>query len=875
MAEPTQTVKTSKVASGDNHTPMMKQYLGIKAEYPDTLLLYRMGDFYELFYDDAEKVAKLLDITLTARGKSAGSPIPMAGVPYHSVDQYLAKLVKLKISVAICEQIGDPATSKGPVERKVVRVITPGTLTEENLLADREENITAAVCIEQDIVGIATLEISSARFKGYQYPLSVVPLENVFRLNPAEILLPDNLPDKTGENLTTEIPEWYFEKDRANNILCELFGTQNLDSFDCSGFPVATRAAGALVQYIRDLHGDATSHIRSIEFEREDQHLIIDPISRKNLEIEITQDGSTELSLVGLLDQCKTPMGARMIRRWFNNPIRDHMALRNRHDAIDWLLENHQFQDVRDQLSQIGDLERILARVAMKTARPRDLVRLKIAADTIPKTRILLENSASHRVHDLAVPLTIDPEIWKLLESAVKDDPPSLIRDGGVLKDDYDEELRELRHLQRDSNEFLLALEEQEKQNTGVANLRVRYNRVHGYYIELPRSQSNEVPEHYVRRQTIKNAERFVTEELKQFEDRILSAKSKSLAREKWLYDQLLKKLEAFVNPLLDCANAIAEIDVLANFSHSALRLNLNRPALSESSCLEIIDGRHPAVEQVLDSKFIANTTQLDQKLRMQIITGPNMGGKSTYMRQVAIITLLTHTGCYVPAKSVKIGPIDRIFTRIGAADDLAGGRSTFMVEMTEMAHILRNASENSLVIVDEIGRGTSTFDGLALAWACANDLAGRVKSFSLFSTHYFELTALAEHAAGLSNVHLDAVEHGSDIVFLYSVKKGPASQSYGLQVARLAGVPDHVIEESRAKLHNLEDHYAGTKNKTKKAPPPQASLFPENRPEEQAVIARLKAFSADDTTPREALDLLYELNQLLGKRHARKKARP
>ena len=850
---------------------MMKQYISIKSEYPETLLFYRMGDFYELFYEDAEKASKLMDITLTARGKSAGSPIPMAGIPFHSADQYLAKLLKQNVSVAICEQIGDPATSKGPVERKVVRVITPGTLTEESLLLDREENISAALFQHGDVTGIATLEISSGRLGGIEVQNREMLGSELLRIHPAEILVATEQAGLSHRDRESEIPGWYFDPSRAHQTLCELFGTQSLEAFDVDSFPVAARAAGALVQYIRDLHGDTIQHIDGIRFEHHNDTIIIDEVSRKNLEIETSSDGNSNHSLVGLFDHCHSPMGARMLRRWFKGPLRDHDALARRHDAIDSLIHDHQYEDIGEQLRLAGDMERILARVAMKTARPRDLVRLRIALEILPKIQELISNTPSELVQSLQPDLDQPPWIRERLDKAVKDEPPAVIRDGGVLKNDYDQELQELRRLQHDSSEFLLELESREKARTGISNLRVRYNRVHGYYIELPRSKADQAPEDYIRRQTIKNAERYITEELKEFEDQILSARGKALAREKWLYDQLLETLAPEVQSLLKCARALATLDVLGNFAERAITLNLCRPVLKDSQELQIKNGRHPIVEQVLDGKFISNSIALDLKSRMLVVTGPNMGGKSTYMRQVAIITLLAHTGSFVPAEQATIGSVDRIFTRIGAADDLAGGRSTFMVEMTEMAHILRNATENSLVIVDEIGRGTSTFDGLALAWACARDLSTRVRAFTLFSTHYFELTALAEQLGGISNVHLDAVEHGNDIVFLYSIKKGAASQSYGLQVARLAGVPDDVIEESRKKLHSLEDQYVGSNNKAKSTPPPQSSLFPENRPEEQAVIAKLKGFSADETTPREALDILYQLNKLLGKRPAKK----
>ncbi len=849
------------------HTPMIRQYLKIKADYPDTLLFYRMGDFYELFYDDAEKAARLLDITLTARGKSDGSPIPMAGVPYHSVDQYLARLLKQQISVAICEQVGDPATSKGPVERKVVRVITPGTLTEETLLTDRAENIIAALCGNHDRTGVATLEISSGRFRGYEIESKEQLDSELMRFNAAEILVGENQANRFNINNETRIPDWYFDSTRAEQVLCDLFSTRTLEPFDCHRHPLATRSAGALIHYIKDLHGQEIPHIRGIEFESPDSAIVIDTVTRNNLEIEKSQSGQNALSLVGLFDRCATPMGSRMMRRWFNGPTRDVDELRQRHDGVEWLLDNQRYADLHPILQQIGDMERILARVAMKSARPRDLLRLKIALGVLPALNELIRDTPSALIDSLEKGLQPWPKTWQLLERAIKEDCPALIRDGGVLRDDYDPELSQLRYLQRDSSDFLMELERREKERAGIANLRVRYNRVHGYYIEIPRSQSAQVPQEYVRRQTIKNAERFITRELKEFEDRILGARSKALAREKWLYDQLLATLIPEVPELLQCANNLAVMDCLGNFARCADALQLTRPELVDYTSLSLRDGRHPVIEQALKSRFIANSIQLDERSRMQIITGPNMGGKSTYMRQVAIITLLAHTGCFVPAGSARIGPIDRIYTRIGSADDLAGGRSTFMVEMTEMAHILRNATQNSLVLVDEIGRGTSTYDGLSLAWACARYLAKRVGSFTLFSTHYFELTALAEHLPGVENVHLDAVEYGQDIVFLYNVKQGPASQSYGLQVARLAGVPDEVIEESRTRMRALEARYAGGTEPENPDSAQQTCPLPQDQAEEQVVISRLREFSADQTSPLEALNMLYELNQLLEKK--------
>ncbi|MBX2869812.1 MAG: DNA mismatch repair protein MutS, partial [Acidiferrobacterales bacterium] len=758
------------MSESEKHTPMMRQYLAIKADYPDTLVFYRMGDFYELFYEDAEKASKILDITLTARGKSAGSPIPMAGIPFHSADQYLAKIVRANLPVAVCEQIGDPATSKGPVERKVVRVITPGTLTEENLLPDRQQNLTAAVLIHNERVGIATLEISSGRFEGLELSTTHRLGTELSRIDAAEVLVGEHQLEhfqiEEFENANA-IPDWYFDPSRANSCLSEQFETKDLNAFECDSFPLATRAAGALIQYIKDLHGMAAPHLSGIHFQRDDALLILDPVTRSNLEIEQNQNAdykaakSSEHTLLGLIDRCATPMGARTLRRWLSSPIRNHPQLRHRHDAIDWLIDNQRHSDFPDLLKQVGDMERILARVAMKSARPRDLVRLRSGLSVLPEIDSLLAQTSSSLLDSLRPHLQPLPALHDLLERAVLDEPPSVIRDGGVLRDEYDEELGKLRHLQRDSSAFLLDLEEREKESTGVSNLRVKYNKVHGYFIEMPRSQSEQVPERYIRRQTVKNAERFITEELKEFEDQILSARGKSLTREKWLYDQLLDELNESLSILMERARSLAHLDTLQNLAERAITLRWNRPELTDQSQLHIEDGRHPVVESILDSGFIANSTKLGAQNRMQMITGPNMGGKSTYMRQVAVIVLLAHSGSYVPAKSAAIGPIDRIFTRIGAADDLAGGRSTFMVEMTEMAQILRNATDQSLVLVDEIGRGTSTFDGLSLAWACAGDLARRIGCYTLFSTHYFELTALADQLKGVANVHLDAVEHG------------------------------------------------------------------------------------------------------------------
>jgi len=856
---PLERPKTPEASS--EHTPMIKQYLSIKEKYPDTLLFYQMGDFYELFYEDAHEASRLLEITLTSRSQSGGAKVPMAGIPVVSVDQYLERLLSMNLSVAICDQVGDPSKTKGPVERKVVRIVTPGTLIEENLLDERQENVTASVCALNGRYGIATLEISSGRFAGYEVGSQDMLIDSIRRISPAEIIVSDNRNPLEDGMDARQVPSWYFDSLRAENVLCELFGTKFLDAFDCPEFPVATCAAGALILYIQDLHGNQLPHITGIEYKQQDSFLNMDEVTRKNLEIAAGHDGASQNSLVRIFDDCSTAMGARMLRRWFNAPITSHTELASRHDAIDWLLEGQSLEKARTLLKSVSDIERILSRVSMKSARPRDLLGLRNSLKILPDLNALIKNSPASLIQSLQNDLFPQEKVYALLESAIKEDPPSIIRDGGVLKDSYDEELDQLRRMQQESGDLLLAMEERERGATRIPALRIRYNRVHGYYIEVPRSQEGSVPDNYVRRQTIKNAERFITEELKEFEERMLGAKGKALIREKYLYDQIIEKIQPHIGPIMQCARALACLDVLGNFALKSQTLKLCRPELVNTSGIEITEGRHPVVEQTLTGKdFISNTTVLDSNTRMQLITGPNMGGKSTYMRQIAIIVLLAHTGCYVPASHASIGSIDRIFTRIGTADDLASGRSTFMVEMTEMANILRNASQNSLVVVDEIGRGTSTFDGLALAWTCARELAMKTRSLTLFSTHYFELTGLEDEIPWLVNVHLDAVEHGESIVFMYKVKRGPASKSYGLQVARLAGIPDHVIEASSKKLSSMQKLQI-EENDT---PGSQEKGQPSQSPEEERVISRIKTLDTDNLTPREAMNMIYELREHL-----------
>ena len=839
---------------------MMQQYLRIKADHPDTLLFYRMGDFYELFFDDARKAAKLLDITLTARGQSGGQPIPMAGVPHHAAENYLSRLIRLGESVAICEQTSDPATSKGPVEREVLRIITPGTVTDEAMLDERRDNLLLSACSGNDRIGIAILDISSGRF-------SLMELESVDnlhaeieRLQPAELLLSEDdvllefLEKSSASKVMRRQPPWWYEIDSAQRLLNEQFGTRDLSGFGCESMTRALMAAGCLLQYVRDTQRSALPHITTLRVENTNDAVLLDAASRRNLEIETNLSGGTDNTLAAVIDKTVTSMGSRCLRRWLHNPLRDTGLLQARHQCIAELLDTGYFVDIRQQLHAIGDIERIMSRVALKSARPRDLDTLRLSLKALPDIQQSLQQCHSPLLTSLSRDISEHPDITLLLDAAIRANPPVVLRDGGVIAPGYNAELDELRDLSRNADDFLVKLEERERERSGIKTLKVSYNKVHGYYIEISRLQSEQAPQDYIRRQTLKNTERFITPELKEYEDKVLSARERALALEKSLYDELLDRLLKSLVELQSCAKGISELDCLCNLAERAETLNYCCPELTTEPGITIKAGRHAVVEQVRDEPFIPNDTLLSDNKRMNIITGPNMGGKSTYMRQTALIVLLAHIGSYVPADSARIGPVDRIFTRIGAADDLASGRSTFMVEMTEAANILNNASAESLVLMDEIGRGTSTFDGLSLAWACAHHLAFKNRSYTLFATHYFELTALPDEMAGITNVHIDAVEHGDRIVFLHNVKPGPANQSYGLQVAQLAGVPPDAIQLARKKLVELEQHSVEQHEDSG-----QLEMFSSRA---HPVIDRLKEMSLDNLTPRQALDLLYQLQQ-------------
>jgi len=862
------------------HTPMMQQFLRIKSDFPDTLLFYRMGDFYELFFDDAKKASQLLDITLTSRGHSAGQPIAMAGIPYHAAENYLAKLLRHGESVAICEQIGDPATSKGPVERKVVRIVTPGTVTDEALLDDRKDNLLVAVhrfpgtpvpkpsrseqgALQREQHGIASLDLTSGRFVLQQLESEDQLLSEIARLNPAELLfsedwaLPANLKQRSG---LCRRPSWHFEPESARSLVLKQFNTLDLKGYGCEAMPVAVAAAGALLQYVKNTQQSALPHIQGIRTESSDDSILLDAASRRNLELDYHPSGQMQYTLFGVLDKTATAMGSRCLRRWINQPLRDHVILKRRYACIDALLDNRLYRDIQQILRQVGDIERITSRIALKSARPRDLLVLRNTLAVLPGLQQALSGNENPQLVLLSKHIGEQPDILHLLEKAIIDNPPVLIRDGGVIAAGYNQELDELRNLSQNADQFLLDMENREKAATGISTLKVNYNRVHGYYIEISHLHTDKVPAHYTRKQTLKGAERYITEELKSFEDKVLSAREKSLAFEKSLYDELLTIIASSLIPLQQCASALAELDVLVNFAERAESLDLSQPTLIAKSGITIEEGRHLVVEQVSDIPFVANDLSLSNQRRMLVITGPNMGGKSTYMRQAALIVLIAHTGCYVPARTFVCGPVDKIFTRIGASDDLASGRSTFMVEMSETANILHNATAKSLILMDEIGRGTSTFDGLSLAWACADHLAKETKAFTLFATHYFELTTLADEQKAIHNVHLDAMEHGDKIIFLHAVKDGPANQSYGLQVAALAGVPRSVIDNAKVKLRHLEDKaYIEQQAETGAK---QLDLF--SSKESHPAVELLDDTNPDELSPKEALALLYRLKELV-----------
>ncbi len=838
-----------------HHTPMMQQYLRIKADYPDTLLFYRMGDFYELFFEDAQKVARLLDITLTSRGQSSGKPIPMAGVPFHAAESYMARLLRQGLAIAVCEQIGDPKTSVGPVERQVARLLTPGTVSDAAFLEDRQDNCLVSVHAAQDKFGIAYLDISNGRFCVLEVQGIEALQSEIERLQPTELLVSEDFNTSVLNRIgmLRKRPPWEFDLETSTRLLTQQMQTHDLAGFDCADMRAAISAAGCLLQYAKETQRTKLPHIRAILVERRDESIMLDAATRRNLELVTNLSGGEEHTLAHVFDHTATTMGSRLLKRWLNRPLRQLDILQARQASIKNLLEDRRYLFLHNVLRSVGDLERILARVALKSARPRDLIELRHTLSVLPELHQGLESS-SGLLKKLANSIGQYPELHALLMKAIVENPPVTIRDGGVIALGYDPELDELLALSENTGAFLLELEEREKTRTGLSSLKVGYNRVHGFYIEISRVQAREAPTDYIRRQTLKNAERFITPELKSYEDKALSSREKALAREKLLYDGLLEKILVDLEPLQKTAQALAELDVMTNFAERADSLQLHCPELNEVPGISIQAGRHSVVESVLTKPFVPNDVDMHDQQRMLIITGPNMGGKSTYMRQIALIVLLAYVGSYVPAKSARIGPIDRIFTRIGAADDLASGRSTFMVEMTETATILHNATPQSLVLMDEIGRGTSTFDGLSLAFATAEYLAHEIKAFTLFATHYFELTALSDEISQVKNIHFDATEQNDKIIFLHTVNEGAANQSYGIQVAQLAGVPRPVIHLAKQKLAELESQslVAHAKPLTK----PKEVFHP--------AVEFLNNIQPDQISAREALDMIYKMKTLL-----------
>jgi DNA mismatch repair protein MutS len=864
------------------HTPLMKQFFAAKAEHADTLLFFRMGDFYELFYDDARKAARLLDITLTQRGSSAGQPIPMAGVPAHAYEGYLARLVALGESVAICEQIGDPALAKGLVERKVVRIVTPGTVTDEALLDERRDTLLLAIARGRSGYGLAWADLSGGRFLVNEVAGDDALEAELARLSPAEVLFADEdgWPPAVLEcrGLRRRAP-WLFDADSGRRQLLRFFAVHDLGGFGIDDRPACIGAAAALLGYVEETQKQRLPHLTGIAFEPADEAIAMNAATRRHLELDTRVDGDTRNTLLGVLDSTISPMGGRLLRRWLHRPLRDRRVLGERHQAVAALADARADEMLRESFRALGDLERILARIALRSARPRDLSTLRDGLGMLPALRAQLGPltsgaSASPRLQSLAAELGEHGANAHLLATAVVPQPPLLARDGGVIAEGYDAELDELRTLSTNADQFLVDLERREREATGIATLKVGYNRVHGYYIEIGKAQAVKAPTHYTRRQTLTGAERYITEELKQFEDKVLSARERALAREKLLYEGLLDALNEDLEALKRCAGALSELDVLACFAERAQALDWSRPQLVDAACLRIEGGRHPVVEAVRDDPFTPNDLMLGDGdgggdgIRMLVITGPNMGGKSTYMRQNALIVLLAHIGSFVPAAHATIGPIDRILTRIGAGDDLARGQSTFMVEMSETSYILHHATSESLVLMDEIGRGTSTYDGLALADACARHLAAANRSYTLFATHYFELTALATPGSGIANVHLDAIEHrdqagNESLVFMHAVKDGPADRSFGLQVAALAGLPKTVVRQARARLAELEAQGRDAPSVPMTAQnldsPQQIGLFAPSSATREA----LAGIEPDELTPKQALEALYRLKAL------------
>ena len=842
------------------HTPMIQQYLSIKAKNPDSMLFYRLGDFYELFFEDAKKASEILDITLTSRGKSGGNPIPMCGVPFHSADSYLAKLIKKGVSVAICEQIGDASTSKGPVERQVVRLLTPGTVTDEALLDPEKDNYLAGVYKNGTTYGLAVLSFARGYFEVKEFSSTLELRSEILRINPSEILVSEKMSEfewlQVGmrKNILSESD---FDLTNAADLLCEQFEVPSLAVLGIENLQPAISAAGCLLNYLKYTQRRSLPHIKDIRLLNDSQFIQMDANTLRALELVENSKGQVSDTLFDVINKTKTAMGSRKLKRWLTQPTRNQKELALRLDAVTELANGSRYEPVLASLQMVGDIERIVARIALETARPRDLMHIRQALENLPQLSTLLGSSKSKRVATLAASCSPIPALFSLIKESIVENPPVIVRDGGVIREGYDRELDELRNVSSNASGLLSNIEITEREHTGISTLKVGYNRVHGYFIEISKGQSEKAPDHYIRRQTLKNAERYITPELKEFEDKALSSKSRALSREKLLYQELQKKLLFWLDQLKEMSSGLAELDVICSLAKSANIYNLTRPSFCGEPQIKITAGRHLVVEQNLDSQFISNDTDLHESQRLLLITGPNMGGKSTYMRQIASICVLAHIGSYVPADEALIGSIDKIFTRIGASDDLAGGQSTFMVEMTETAFILNNATEKSLVLLDEIGRGTSTLDGLSLAWAVATAMVSQIRAITLFATHYFELTSLPENHSEVKNVHLSAKEYDDNIAFMYRLKEGAANQSYGVQVARLAGVPSYVVDAAREKLTQIAIADNGLRQNSH-----QGDLLKEGQDTE--IEKTVRNLDLDIVSPRRALEILYNLQKKL-----------
>lgn len=854
------------------HTPMMQQYLSIKAEYPDILLLYRMGDFYELFYEDAKYAAQILDLTLTHRGQSMGEPIPMAGVPYHAADSYLAKLVQTGHSVAICEQVApeDPTLpQKGPMERKVTRVITPGTLVEEDLLQANCPNTLIALTTHKQKFGLSALELSSGEFNLLE--LDYIPnksqlTEVLNRYNPQEILIPENftiLLDYDKKNIKQRAL-FEFNFNTSYKLICNQFGVNNLQAFECDNLTAGIMAAGAVLRYAQAMHQNSLQHIQKISLDKNEDFILLDQHTIKNLEINWDNAGGRN-SLINIIDKTKTPMGARLLKKWLANPIRNQAIIQERQASVTAFIntnqESNNIQAIQENLAQIGDLERILTRIGLKSARPRDLVKLKQGLAVLPALKKQLIQTKALDNKQLTQ-LGEHQAEYDLLKASISDNPPATIRDGNIILPEFNSQLDKLKAIFEKTQDFLTQLEQKEQQRSQISTLKVAYNKIHGFYIEISKAQAKNAPKDYIRRQTLKNAERFITSELKDFEQEFLSSKERALALEKQIYNEILDKLIQSLKLIQTSAKILAKIDVLVNFAERAISLNYTCPKLVSENIIHLQNSRHSIVE-LNQENFIPNDIELSNSTPIKLITGPNMGGKSTYMRQTAICVLLCYIGSFIPAESAKIGPIDRIFTRIGAQDNLAKNQSTFMVEMTETANILHNATQNSLILLDEIGRGTSTYDGLAIAYATLEYISTKIKAFCMFATHYFELTKMAEKLTNCQNIHFAAKEYAGGIIFLHKVAKGAASKSYGLQVASLAGLPQAVLTTAKSTLDNLESsgnseikiNHDSIQKKSK----PDIKLEPIN----SKLINKISDLDIDSLTPKAALEILYQLQEI------------